>query len=140
MSTTPIDFAWAYHELLVDDPRQGLYEIVNIQRYQAGFSPDTSGEMWGLLGALAKILGLSNASQIPDSFTFPQADVLGLTQSWFLMSIRRAFCGKASPTEIRDVLRLAYRCGRIGPRTRHLTLSAYAGAFIGQDCNGFVGN
>lgn len=59
-------------------------------------------------------------------------------------SIVRAFTGKASPSEVKDVLWLAHRYGFITnperKRRDSRALKEYTDAFCGLDCNGFVGN
>jgi hypothetical protein len=59
---------------------------------------------------------------------------------FYKMTIKRAFIGKGSPAEMRDTLRLAYRCGRIGHGKPYNSLKDYALRFLGLDCNGFAGN
>lgn len=139
MVMSPAEYTKQYHNLVVNDPRQKLFEVVNITRYQNGGREETNKEYWTLIGQLAKILG-RKVEKHTAPFYFPKDDVMNTVEQFYPNSIRRAFWGKASPDEMRDTLRLAYRCGRIGRKAVHRTLSSYAKAFLGLDCNALVGN
>ncbi len=143
------DYVRQYHNLTVNAVGpSGNYmsETVHITKYQV----NASGERWKLLQALKKALGLKalpNITTTTESFSFPRGDVIGTYEAFFWQGIRRAFGFKASPAEMRDVLRLAARCGRIGigkdvagQPAAAPTLGLYANQFFGQDCNGLVGN
>src|SRR5437763_1229522 len=111
---TPSDYALRYHNLAVTDYSQGLFDVVNITRYQNGPRGETTTEYSALIGAIKKIL---NVKHLANPFTFPAGDVMGPAEWFFPPGLRRAFNGKGSPAEIADVLRLAVRCGRIGQKT-----------------------
>jgi hypothetical protein len=145
------DYVGAYHNLFVtavNAKREKLTETVHVTRYQVR----AGGERSKLLNALAAVLGLERPPSLStayDRFYFPKGDVIGSSEPFFWQSIRRAFGFKASPSEMRDVLRLAVRCGRIGTgkdkdAARQApaapTMAIYASRYFGQDCNGFVGN
>jgi hypothetical protein len=68
-------------------------------------------------------------------------------EGFYNMSTIRAFCGKGSPDEIADTIRLAIVAGRIGKGKDLLgraaasaTVKEYVKRFMTVDCNGYVGN
>lgn len=134
---SPIEYAKRYHNLVIRDPAQKLNEIVNITRYQNGVRDHTTAERAALFNCLEKILKIGN---LPPTFRFPVGDVMGCSEQFYKKGLERAYNGKGSPVEMEEALRLAYRCGRIGPKTQYRTLTEYARNFLGLDCNGFVGN
>ena len=91
----------------------------------------------------------NSKAHCPEKMFFDKSP-LGLiskTEDFYLSSFIRAYCGKGSPDEIIDTLRLATAIGRIGT-DRDLagnhpaapTASAYATKYMTLDCNGLVGN
>jgi hypothetical protein len=145
---SPSDYVREYHQLVVNDTRLKLFATAHITGYQI----NASGEQANLLNALKAVLGLKKGIVLKEnygSFKFPAGDVMDPSEPFFWQGIRRAFGYKASPCEMKDVLRLAYRCGRIGkPSERDAagqrpaapTPETYARTFFSLDCNGLVGN
>jgi hypothetical protein len=146
---SPSDYAKRYHKLKVNainGKGEKLFEVVEVTEYQirAGLERD------GLVTAIRKEIGMKarvNLHTNFGSFYFPKGDVMDPNEPFFWQTIRRAFGFKASPVELIDVLRLAYRCGRIGKgkdvtgqAPAALTAASYAKQFFSLDCNGFVGN
>jgi hypothetical protein len=142
------DYVRQYHNLTVTALDAGgapMSETVHVTRYQVV----STGERQKLLNALKKILGLKvvpNLATTTEFFVFPPGDVMG-PEPFYWQGIRRAYNFKASPAEMRDVLRLAYRCGRIGKGkdvigqpAAAMTMALYAHQCFGLDCNGMVGN
>jgi hypothetical protein len=85
---------------------------------------------------------------LPNQF-FLKSDYARLSayEGFYNMSTIRAFCGKGSPDEIADTIRLAVVAGRIGMGKDLLgrqpacaTVAQYVTKFITVDCNGYVGN
>jgi hypothetical protein len=138
-----------YHNLfVVANGPTGLpmSSTVHVTRYQ--FTASTERDR--LLAALRKVLNLKATPALGtayDWFSFPAGDPIGTQEPFYWQSIRRAFGFKASPSEMRDVLRLACRLGRVGfakdvagQRAAAPTMAAYAKEFFSLDCNGFAGN
>ena len=109
---SPTDYTLGYHNLQVCDPRQKVFESVNVTKYQNGGRDDCSAERDVLKSLIATALKLKSTKAIPRRFTFPSGDVLEYA-SFYTAGVRRAYGGKASPTEMKDALRLAYRFGRV---------------------------
>ena len=108
---SPSQYVLNYHSLLINDPQQKLATSVNITRYQNGTRAECETERNSLISAVTKILG---AKHLHSTFRFPQDDVIDSTKPFYKVGIKRAYQGKGSPSEIADVIRLAWRCGRIG--------------------------
>lgn len=134
---SPSQYVLNYHSLLINDPQQKLATSVNITRYQNGTRAECETERNSLISAVTKILG---AKHLHSTFRFPQDDVIDSTKPFYKVGIKRAYQGKGSPSEIADVIRLAWRCGRIGKGKAFSTIDQYAKQFLGLDCNGLVGN
>jgi hypothetical protein len=133
---SPTEYARRYHRMKVHIDFAPQYSgTVNITKYQNGPREDCNAEMDALKTDLAKIL----KRKIDSTFYFPPGDVIPSAEPFFAKSIYRAYTGKGSPDEIKDVLRLACRTNR-PKKTGCATLDAYAKKYIGLDCNGFVGN
>ncbi len=143
------DYIRQYHNLpvhAIGPDGRPMAETVNVTKYQIS-SPDERSK---LLGAIKKVLGLPSKPHLSGNygyFTFPAGDVMGSTEPFYWQTIRRAYGFKATPAEIRDVIRLAYRLGRIGmgkdvagQPADSPTMALYAAKHFGLDCNGFVGN
>src|SRR4051794_15186545 len=143
------DYVRQYHNLpvtAVDASGNPMAEMVHVTRYQVNAVP----EQQRLVTALKKVLGLKttpNLATTAESFSFPTGDVMGTVEPFYWSGLRRAYYFKGSPAEIRDAIRLAYRCGRIGKGkdvagqpAAALTMSQYASQCFGLDCNGLVGN
>lgn len=87
-------------------------------------------------------------ARLPSRF-FLRSDYKKLSayEGFYKMSTVRAFCGKGSPDEIADTIRLAIVAGRIGtgkdlagrPPACN-TVAQYVTKFMTVDCNGYVGN
>lgn len=146
---SPSDYMREYHNLLVmahgptGIPMTGT---VHITRYQVR----AGVERERLLTALKKVLGLKSTPELVnayDWFAFPPGDPIRTGEPFYWQSIRRAYGFKASPAEMRDVLKLACRLGRVGfgkdvagQPAAAPNMAAYAKEFFSLDCNGFVGN
>lgn len=87
-------------------------------------------------------------ARLPPRF-FLQADYKKLSayEGFYKMSTVRAFCGKGSPDEIADTIRLAIVAGRIGTGkdlagrpAACSTVAQYVTRFMTIDCNAYVGN
>ncbi len=145
---TPSEYMREYHNLTVfakDATGKAVAGTAHVTKYQVS----SSGERDSLIHAIETVLGKKAPKPLNtayDSFIFPFGDVLN-PKSFYWQSIRRAFGFKGSPEEMRDVLRLAVRLGRIGTGkdvagrpAAALTMADYAKKFFSLDCNGFVGN
>lgn len=134
--STPYEYLFTYHPLYFEDPALGLSGVGNIKRYISGMKPDNQAE-WGLLlGALQKKLGKDWGGNAP-SFKIKGDSRFDVSEDFYKASIMRVYFGRASPDEMRDVLRLALWAGRI---TLPVTAGHYAEKWFGSDCNSFVGN
>src|SRR5262245_57739751 len=146
---SPGDYMREYHNLQVSavgPTGLPMAATVHITRYQY----NASTERDRLLAALKKALGLKSTPPLNttyDWFSFPPGDPIGTHEPFYWQAIRRAFGFKGSPSEMRDVLRLACRLGRVGvgkdvagQPAAASTMAAYAKVFFSLDCNGFVGN
>jgi hypothetical protein len=145
----PSEYVRQYHSFRVNTVGPTgvhLSGTVHITKYQV----DGSGERAKLLQCLKKLLGLKvlpNISTTTEAFYFTNDDYMDPVEPFYWQGLKRAFYFKASPAEMRDALRLAYRCGRIGNRkdvlgqpSAAMTLGEYGNKFFGLDCNGLVGN
>lgn len=146
---SPSDYVREYHHLSVqafDATGRSVAETVSVTRYQHRASTERDR----LIAALKKELGLKALPGLYTNynwFQFPAGDPLG-GENFYWQSIRRAFGFKGSPAEMRDVLRLAVRVGRIGMGKKDVagqpvaapTMAAYARNHFSLDCNGLVGN
>ena len=132
----------SYHTLPLNDKDLPAMQTVSVQRYYSSESKDDTRarckkEREALWGALVKL----KVELYSTTFYFPATDVLGKTEEPFYKNgYNRVFAGRGSPMEIRDVLRLAIRAGRIGKGGVRPTLDAYVYDFMTLDCNGFMGN
>lgn len=142
---SPSDYVREYHAMpvaAIGPTGTIISETVRVTGYQIIADAERQKLRW----ALQKVLKLK-VLPTTGSFRFPEGDVMGSHEEFYWQSLRRAFHFKASPAEMRDALRLAYRCGRIGTGkdvagqpAAALTLSQYARQNFGQDCNALVGN
>ncbi|MGL4554458.1 MAG: hypothetical protein ACRC33_25120 [Gemmataceae bacterium] len=148
---SPSDYMREYHDLhVIAAGPTGLpmVDTVHVTRYQHSASTEKAR----LLAGLKKALGLKVTPVVAlgtnyDWFSFPPGDPIGTLEPFYWQSIRRAFGFKGSPSEMRDVLRLACRVGRVGTGKdvagQHpgaMTMAAYAKEHFSLDCNAFVGN
>src|SRR5436190_15487517 len=111
---TASNYARQYHNLIVNDARQKMFASAHITEYKVR----SGGEMGLLLNALKVVLGLKKRVSVSGhygAFYFPAGDVMDPAEPFYWEGIRRSFGFKASPAEMKDTLRVAYRCGRIGP-------------------------
>src|SRR5262245_25757627 len=114
--TTASDYVRSYHNMRVHavGPKGDKFiENVQITRYQVS----SGGELSQVKQCLKKILGLKslpNFTTTSESFFFPSTDPIGIFEPFYWQSLRRAYGFKGSPGEIKDAIRLAVRCGRIG--------------------------
>lgn len=134
----PTEYVKRYHELLVNDTAQDIFQSVDIRNYNSGWSPERQTEYDLLVNKLAPKTG---SSALPLTFYVRNDSRMDNSEVFYRHSLRRAYLGKGSPEEIIDALRLATLCGLIKPgRAGAGDLATYVKTYIGLDCNGFVGN
>lgn len=137
------DYVSTYHTLPIVDQDLGISQTAYVQQYYTSEAndPNVRPRIKKEKGDLWKALKKLNVELITNTFYFPETDVLGKNgEPFYKPGFNRVFAGRGSPMEIRDVLRLAYRAGRIGKNGVRATLDAYVRDFITCDCNGFMGN
>jgi hypothetical protein len=86
---------------------------VHVTRYQVAAPLERDR----LIAALKTVLKIKHTPPLHsnyDWFAFAPGDPIQTGEPFYWQSIRRAFGFKGSPSEMRDVLRLACRLGRIG--------------------------
>jgi len=137
------DYVSTYHTLPIHDPDQSITQTVYVQQYYSSEANDPNvrprckQEKRDLWNALKKL----KIELITKTFYFPETDVLGKNgEPFYKPGFDRVFAGRGSPAEIRDVLRLAFRAGRIGKGGIRANFDSYVHDFITLDCNGFMGN
>ena len=130
----PSDYLALYHDILAWGDDYSL-TWVKIRKYVSG----CSGDPWEARSPIIQGLIKENPGSNWHSTSFT---VDGYTIQ--MMSIVRVFSGKGSPLEINDALWLAHRYGKIlnhaNKKPHAKGLQEYADAYVGMDCNGFVGN
>jgi len=138
---TPWDFVDLFHFLNLTDPAIGLSGVASITKYRHGeknkdgavVMPASHGVAQSqLYGGLQRALKISPKKQLPPRFFLPEFG----TEPFFAAGIARAYNNRASPDELRDVMRLRVAAG-VTPAARAV---AHAEQFFGIDCNAFVGN
>jgi hypothetical protein len=155
---TPKQYLDRYTYLELFSPWNNAQVSAGITGYGAGWGargdkPNLGGQCQTELGAFKKALGMAHHGNANTScgprFKFEQKP-LGLipeTEEFFPETFVHAFCGKGSPDEIIDTLRIAMAVGRIGTDrdcagqlAARTSAADYAAAFMTLDCNGLVGN
>ncbi len=135
---TPYQYVDVYHGLKVEDPRLGLSTQLDITKYRSGWFPEDNAEATRVLDAVARKcckLKKGNA-ELPATFTIPSDPRVDPAEEFYCAGIRRAFCSRGSPDEMRDALRLAV----LGGITDAGGAKSYGEKWFGSDCNAFVGN
>lgn len=146
---SPSDYMRQYHNLVVpayDSKGNPVLGTGCVTRYQ--FVASTERDR--LIAAVKKVLSIKTEGPLVENydwFAFAPGDPIHTTEPFYFQSIRRAFGFKGSPAEMKQVLKLAFRLGRIGigkdvigQPAGAATAPAYVKAFFSLDCNGFVGN
>lgn len=139
---TPWDSVDLFHSLDVTDMSLGLSGRAAITKYRHGTKNDKGAvEMPAshgvaqsqLIAGLHKALDISFKKPLPSRFFLP--DVFG-TEPFYTAGISRAYNNRASPDELRDVIRLRVAT-EVTPAANAV---AHAEQFFAIDCNAFVGN
>jgi hypothetical protein len=135
---TPDQYVDTYHKLSIDDTRLGLTGTVKIERYVSGWAQEDVTAATNLLHAVAlKCCRLKRGNaDLPPTFTIRYDSRVDQNEEFYCAGIRRAFCGRGSPAEIKNAIRLAVLAGFTTPGTA----AAYGAKTFGQDCNAFVAN
>lgn len=130
----PSDYLAKYHDILAWGDDYSL-TWVKIRKYVSGCKGDPWEARTPIIQGLIKENKGSNWNST--QFTVDGYTIL-------MMSIVRVYCGKGSPQEINDALWLAHRYGKIlnhaNKKPHAKSLQQYADAYVGMDCNGYVGN
>lgn len=158
---TPKEYLDRYTWLFFIDPSMGIFNLVSITSYGSGWgTTERDNRPTGFLcqqeyngpfkTALKFGLDPRGHANIPAAITFPEGAPLAETfrnRTFMRNGLIRAFLGKGTPEEIRDVLQLAIATCRVGAGRDLASHSAscvaiqeYARKFISLDCNGLVGN
>jgi hypothetical protein len=139
---TPWDFVDLYHSLDLTDISLGLSGRASIHKYRHGKKnekgavemPASHGTaQQQLIQGIYKALKMSWKQPLPARFYLP--DHFG-SEPFFHAGIARAYNNRASPDELRDVIRLRVATGV----TSAARAVAHAQEFFAIDCNAFVGN
>lgn len=146
---SPSDYMREYHRLVVaahDPTGMPRGETVHVTRYQTR-APVERDRLVHAVKKVLKLKSTPNLHTTTDWFAFAPGDPIRTGEPFYWQSVRRAFGFKGSPAEMRAVLQLACRLGRVGTGKDVAgqpaavpTMAGYAREFFGLDCNGFVGN
>lgn len=138
----PWDYVDLFHSLDLTDVSLGLSGRASITKYRHGQKNDKGAvEMPASHGTaqaqltegLHRALKLSWKKPLPSRFYL--RDPFG-DEPFFTAGIGRAYNNRASPDELRDVMRLRVATGV----TKAASAAAHAEQFFAIDCNAFVGN
>lgn len=139
---TPWDFVDLFHSLDLTDMSLGLSGRASITKYRHGQKnekgvvemPATHGTAQAqLTDGLHRTLKISPKQPLPTRFFLPDHFP---GEPFFRAGIARAYNNRASPDELRDVIRLRVATGVTKPERA----VAHAEEFFATDCNAFVGN
>jgi hypothetical protein len=133
---TATEYLGRYHDIWAwqDDWSR---QWVKLRKYVSG----CSGDPWSARTPI--INGL--ISENPKKYNW-STDYFTVDTFWTIASktVVRCYCGKGSPDDLNDMIWLAHRYGRIfnlnNQKSTAKTMQEYVHAYLGQDCNGFVGN
>src|SRR4051812_41324184 len=126
----PSIYEYNYHSIELYDDDIGLYGTADVTQYVSGWQSDKRAEYDKLMAIVAPRVGTIGAEAVPVDFELDG-------QPFHKASIRRAYQGRAAPSEIRDAARLAFMIGRY---KYPVTGPDYVRKWFGQDCNAYVGN